>query len=204
MLKTNLCRTEKHTDIVTPWSPDGAKKWLQVRIEILAGALTTGTWAVISSLLATVVLHQHLLFRKSKFASFYNTARFVMKYCFSNIKYCYHYSKLSVHFRLKYFIGSGIICLIGSLFATIYYFSMKVQLSQETYPIKKRYFGCCNSSDVQQWVEAPKKKLKLVLQLSTFWSLVFYDFQMEWSAHFLQFKGFGNGKVQAIPLSQYS
>ena len=118
---------------------------LGLKCEMLAGALTTGTWAVISSVLATVVLHQHLLVRKSKLASFYNTTRFVMKYCFSNIKYCYHYNKLSVHFRLKYFIGGGIICLIGSLSATIYYFSMKVQLSQETYPIKKRYLGCCNS-----------------------------------------------------------
>ena len=106
---------------------------------MLAGALTASAWAVISSLLALIVLHQHLLFRKSKLASFYNTARFVMKYCFSNIKYCNHFNKLSVQFRLKYLIGGGIICLIGSLSATIYYFSMKVYLSQETYPINKRW-----------------------------------------------------------------
>lgn len=79
------------------------------------GALTTSAWAVISSWLSLIVLHQHLLFRKSKLASFYNTA------------------------RLKYLIGGGIICLIGSLPATIYYFSMKVYLSQETYPISKSY-----------------------------------------------------------------
>jgi len=78
------------------------------------GALTTSTWAVSSSLLATIVLHQHLLFRKSKLTSFYNTA------------------------RLKYLIGGGIICLVGSLSATIYYFYMKVHLRQETYPINKR------------------------------------------------------------------
>ena len=106
---------------------------------MLLGALTTSAWAVISSLLALIVLHQHLLFRKSKLASFYNTARFVMKYCSSNIKYCNHFNKLSVQFRLKYLIGGGIICLIGSLSATSYYFSMKVHLSQETYPISKRW-----------------------------------------------------------------
>ena len=102
------------------------------------GAFTTGFWAVISSFLASIVLHQHLLFRKSKLAPFYNSDRFVMKYCSSNIKYCNHFNKLSTCLRLKILIGGGIISIIGSLSATIYYFAMKVHLSQETYPINER------------------------------------------------------------------
>jgi len=79
------------------------------------GNVAAGLWAFISSILSSVVLHQHFLFRKSKLASIYNA------------------------FRFQTVIVVGILSTIISLSVTIYYFTMKVSLRQETYPIKDSY-----------------------------------------------------------------
>lgn len=79
------------------------------------GNVTAGLWAFISSILSSIALHQHLLFKKSKLGSTYNA------------------------FRFKVAISVGVTLLFLSLSCTIYYFVKKAQLNQETYPIKDSY-----------------------------------------------------------------
>jgi len=79
------------------------------------GNVTAGLWAFISSILSSIVLHQHLLFKKSKLGSTYNA------------------------FRFKIAVGVGIIISILSFSCTVYYFVEKTKLSQETYPIRDSY-----------------------------------------------------------------
>jgi len=79
------------------------------------GNVSAGVWAAISSILSALVLHQHILFSRGILASFYNTKRL----------------------RMLLIGGAGLV--IVSLSVTIYYFTMKIKLSQKTYPISKSY-----------------------------------------------------------------
>merc|ERR1711953_121376 len=79
------------------------------------GNVCAGLWAVVSSLLSALVLHQHILFTRGTLAQIYNPKRF------------------------RILLISGLVLLGFSLSAAIYYFTMKIKLNQETYPIKESY-----------------------------------------------------------------
>merc|ERR1712154_87477 len=79
------------------------------------GNVSAGLWAAVSSLLSAVVLHQHILSSRGTLASLYNSRRFRVLFI------------------------SGLVLLAFSLSATIYSFTMKIKLNQETYPIGESY-----------------------------------------------------------------
>merc|ERR1711953_1176817 len=79
------------------------------------GNVSAGVWAALSSTLAGLVLHQHVLFSKAILASVYTPGRF------------------------KFLLITGAVLLCLSLAVTIYYLTMKIRLSQGTYPIRESY-----------------------------------------------------------------
>ena len=131
------------------------------KITIISGNVCAGLWAVVSSLLSALVLHQHILFSRGTLAQIYNPKRYnVQLRAWYNLNLTrWHYETTGqwqyregqrnvvfsawyyvfVDCRFRILLISGLVLLGLSLSATIYYFTMKIKLNQETYPIKERY-----------------------------------------------------------------